>query len=73
MASNTTSNLPLGDFPKVSQLALRALEAAGITRMEQLAKYSETEIANLHGMGPKGIRILKQALKERGLSFGSKK
>lgn len=73
MTSDKTPKFALGDFPKVSQPALRALEAAGITRMEQLTKYSEAEIAGLHGMGPKGVRILKEALKERGLSFGSKK
>ena len=73
MAPGTTPKLTLGDFPQVSQPALRALEAAGITRLEQLTKFSEAEIAGLHGMGPKGIRILKQALKERGLLFGSEK
>ena len=73
MASDKTPKFTLGDFPKASQPALRALEAAGITRMEELTKFSEAEIAALHGMGPKGIRILKETLRERGLSFRSGK
>jgi predicted flap endonuclease-1-like 5' DNA nuclease len=68
-----SDKLPLGDFPKVSQPALRALAGAGITRLEQLTKLSEAEIANLHGMGPTGVKALREALTARGLSFSSKK
>ena len=64
---------PQGDFPKLSQPALRALAGAGITRLEQLTRYSEAEIARLHGMGPTGVDALRKALHERGLSFGSEK
>jgi hypothetical protein len=65
---------PEGDWPKgLSQPALRALTGAGYTRLEQLASVNEKEIAGLHGMGPKGIRILREALTEKGLVFASKK
>lgn len=37
--------------------------------MIQLAHHAEHEIATLHGMGPKGIRILKQALAAQGRDF----
>jgi hypothetical protein len=61
------------DFAQgLSQPALRALEGAGYTKLEQLTKATEAEIANLHGMGPKGIRLLKEALEAKGLSFKSK-
>jgi hypothetical protein len=30
----------------------------------------ERELARLHGVGPKALRILREALAERGLSFG---
>ncbi|HEY0738632.1 MAG TPA: DNA-binding protein [Herpetosiphonaceae bacterium] len=60
-------------FPKVSNPALRALEAAGYTHLEQLAGVSEAELLRLHGMGPKGIRILRAALAEQGLSFADPK
>jgi hypothetical protein len=57
------------DLPKISRPAERALRSVGVTRLGQLTKFRETEIAALHGMGPKGVRILKAALTEKGLSF----
>ena len=59
------SDLPNG----LSQPALRALIAAGYLRLEQLAKVSEAEVKQLHGMGPKGIDMLRRALEAQGLSF----
>ncbi|RPJ19024.1 MAG: hypothetical protein EHM33_30965 [Chloroflexi bacterium] len=61
------------DFPKISQPALRALTGAGIQRLEQLTKFSEAEIKQLHGMGPKALGQLGQALADRGLSFANKR
>ena len=58
------------DFPPgVAQPALRALAAAGYTRLEQLAKVKEPDLLKLHGMGPKAIRLIREALEARGLSF----
>jgi DNA-directed RNA polymerase alpha subunit len=58
------------DFPKgVSNPARRALAGAGYTRLEQLASVSEADLRKLHGMGPKALDALKQALAERGLAF----
>ena len=56
-------------FPKIGAPATRALEAAGYTRLEQLTKISEAELGQLHGMGPKALGILRETLKEKGLSF----
>ncbi|MES2930742.1 MAG: hypothetical protein V4665_03080 [Patescibacteria group bacterium] len=56
-------------FPKTSKPAERALANARITKLEQLAKYTESQILKLHGMGPKAVDILKKALKEKGLAF----
>ena len=54
-------------FPKgVSQPAIRALESAGYTRLEDLSGASEAELLKLHGFGPKAIRIIQQALIDRG-------
>jgi hypothetical protein len=62
------------DFPPgISQPALRALHGAGFYRLEQLAEVSEKELLKLHGMGPKALGILRQALQDRGLSFVSEK
>lgn len=50
-------------FPSgVSGPALRALAHAGIRTMTQLAQHTEGELLALHGMGPKGIRLLKAGL-----------
>lgn len=54
---------------KLSQPALRALAGAGIQNLEQLTKFSEKEIKDLHGMGPNGIKALSEALAAKGLSF----
>lgn len=57
-------------FPAgLSGPALRALANAGIATMAQLAAISEAAVAALHGMGPKGMRMLKAALAEQGIGF----
>lgn len=57
------------DFPKTSAPALSALNHAGYYHLEQLTQVTEREIAALHGMGPKALGILREALRERGWSF----
>ena len=63
--------------PKDSFLSLlgaparRALERENIKTLEDLAKWTEKEIINLHGMGPSTIPKLKKALSEYHLSFKS--
>ena len=61
------------DLPKLAQPAQRALAGAGIQRLQQLTKFSEAEIKQLHGMGPKALGELRQALADRGLSFAGEK
>ena len=61
------------NFPKMSQPAVRALATAGYTHLEQLDGVSGKEILNLHGMGPKAFKILREALKEKGLRFAEDK
>jgi predicted flap endonuclease-1-like 5' DNA nuclease len=65
----TRQTLSNSDFPKTSAPAQRALDAEGITSLDQLAQHTEKEIADLHGVGPKAIRIWRAALAERGLAF----
>ena len=58
------------DFPqKLSQPALRALHNAGYQSLAQLTQVSARELGKLHGMGPKGIRLLREALAAKGLAF----
>jgi predicted flap endonuclease-1-like 5' DNA nuclease len=70
---NTPPARPATDFPKgIGNPATNALVAAGYTRLAQLAKVSEAELQALHCVGPKAIRVLREVLAERGLSFAAK-
>jgi hypothetical protein len=57
------------DLPKLAAPARRALADAGYTRLEQLTEVEESEVMRLHGMGPNAMETLRNALRERGLSF----
>lgn len=57
------------DFPNIGAPATRALEIEGYTNLKQLTKVSEVELGQLHGVGPKAVRILREALKAKGWSF----
>lgn len=57
------------DLPKTSAPAARALRLIGVATLKQLADYTEAEVVALHGMGPKAVRILKAAMRDRGLAF----
>ena len=37
--------------------------------LEQLARVTEKELLRLHGLGPKGVAVLRDALDRRGLTF----
>lgn len=55
------------DFPPgVAAPARRALAAAGYTRLDQLAGKREAELAALHGMGPRALAAIREALAARG-------
>ena len=58
------------DFPAgMGKVAPRSLAIAGYTRLGQLTKVTDAELLKIHGVGPKAIRILREALKELGMSF----
>lgn len=57
------------DLPKIGAPATRALAAVGITRLDQVADRSTAELLDLHGVGPRAIRILEAALAARGQSM----
>lgn len=58
-----------GFLSVLSAPARRALEQEGIKTLEQLSKKTETEILQLHGMGPSSLPKLRSALATNGLSF----
>ncbi|MCW5714274.1 MAG: hypothetical protein KIT43_07180 [Bauldia sp.] len=57
------------ELPKTSRPAAGALAEAGIASLEDLARRTEQEVLELHGMGPKAFGLLKAAMAEKGLSF----
>jgi hypothetical protein len=59
-----------GDLPRIGAPATRALAAAGYTELGQLAGVPEADLARLHGMGPRALRLIREGLEERGLSLG---
>jgi hypothetical protein len=59
-----------GDLPAaIGRAATRALLGAGISTLAQVATRTEQELLDLHGVGPKAVRILGDALRARGLSY----
>ena len=56
-------------FPAIGGPALRALATAGIRSLRELRTWRKRELLELHGMGPKGIRILEEALVAQGWAF----
>nr|WP_263314221.1 helix-hairpin-helix domain-containing protein [Mammaliicoccus sp. Marseille-Q6498] len=57
------------ELPKIGKPATRALNSINVTTLEDVSKYDEKYLSELHGVGPKAIRILKESLEEKGLSF----
>jgi hypothetical protein len=55
--------------PGVSGPALRALAGAGVRSVADPGQWSEPELAALHGMGPKALTVLRDALVASGGAF----
>jgi hypothetical protein len=64
-----TSEQPLATpLPKgIGRPATSAFELDGFATLESLAGASESHFLALHGVGPKAIRVLQEALESRGL------
>ncbi|MET7707432.1 helix-hairpin-helix domain-containing protein [Micromonospora sp. NPDC005413] len=60
----------LDTLPKIGAPATRALHGAGYTTLRQLADVPRSDLATLHGMGPRALAILQTALEEHQLSLG---
>ncbi len=58
-------------FPQgIGAPATRALTRAGYTELRQLSGVPASDLKRLHGMGPKALRVLQEALEQQGLSLG---
>lgn len=47
----------------------RLLAHCAVTHLRQLPRFSEQELLGRHGVGPKAMRLLREALAQRGLAF----
>ena len=56
-------------LPRIGAPATRALAAQGITKLSDLRDRRESDLLALHGVGPRAIRLLRDALEEHGMSF----
>lgn len=59
------------ELPWIGRPARAALEEAGVTRLSQLAEWTERDLLALHGVGPKAIRLLAPAMAAAGIRFRS--
>jgi hypothetical protein len=57
------------DLPELAAPAMRALDSINIKSLKGLTKKTEKEIMDLHGMGPKAMRMLKEEMEENGVEF----
>lgn len=61
---------PVGDLPnEIGKTAARVLSLNGITSLRQVAEHSKKELLAIHGVGPKAIAILGEALAAKRLDF----
>jgi hypothetical protein len=60
----------LDSLPRIGAPATRALIAAGYSSLRQLAGVPRSELARLHGVGPKALKIIADQLEQHGLSLG---
>lgn len=61
---------PVGDLPDaIGKTAARELSYNGITTLKQVASHSKKELLAIHGVGPKAIRLLGEAMATKGLDY----
>lgn len=59
------------EFPvSLGKVARRELAVNGIIRFDQLTSLTASDLLQIHGVGPKAVRILAEELEARGLGFG---
>jgi hypothetical protein len=64
----STRSVSTEGFPKgTGRPAISAFRAAGVERFEDLAERNARELLAMHGVGPKSIRVINEALRETGL------
>ena len=60
----------VGDLPRsIGRPATQALVQAGFGTLARVAELTREELAAMHGVGPKAVRLLDEALADAGLGF----
>jgi predicted flap endonuclease-1-like 5' DNA nuclease len=68
--AETPDPRPVGDLPdEIGKTAARELSLNGITSLQQVADRSKQELLAIHGVGPKAIAILGDALAAKGFAY----
>lgn len=67
----TTRDVPeqIGDLPRIGRPANSALLLQGVTTLAEVAAFGKRRLGDLHGVGPKAIRILSEALDAIGIDW----
>lgn len=67
LVAATEADTSPSDLPTtIGGPATGALRLAGLTTLDQVATRTEAQLLALHGVGPKAVRILSEALQSRG-------
>ena len=61
----------IAETVKLGRPAQRALAGAGIASFSDLARWTQKDVAALHGIGPSAFPPLIAALEARGLGFAA--
>lgn len=68
--ADTPDIRPVGDLPDaIGKAAARELSHNGITTLQQVAQHSKKDLLAIHGVGPKAVAILGEALEAKGLDY----
>lgn len=63
LASDNEISTIRDQFPTgIAAPALRALYAAGYRKLDDVVKITDEELLSLHGMGPKAVRLIREAI-----------
>ncbi len=54
---------------KIGEPARRALKIRNIETLEQCSMFTKNELLELHGVGPKAVRIIEEELIKQNLSY----
>jgi predicted flap endonuclease-1-like 5' DNA nuclease len=61
---------PVGNLPNaIGKTAARELSLRGITSLQQVAAHSKRDLLAIHGVGPKAVTVLGDALAAKGMTY----